>query len=140
MHTQTSISAKRLARQRGMTLIEVLMGTMILAGGLIVLLTCLSTCIEMIAASKQVQQVQYVFDLAELKYPINEDQLKNVEELVPVSRDSSIVDGFTFERTVDEKDKFADVVDDKLYIVRSIVSWNYGKQSEEVMEYVRQTD
>lgn len=116
------------------------MGTMILAGGLIVLLTCLSTCIEMIAASKQVQQVQYVFDLAELKYPINEDQLKNVEELVPVSRDSSIVDGFTFERTVDEKDKFADVVDDKLYIVRSIVSWNYGKQSEEVMEYVRQTD
>jgi len=123
-------------RRRGFTLIEVLMATMILSGGLIVLMTSLSTCIEMVTLSKQMQQVQYVLSLGELKYPIKET--KDVEEDVPVDPDYELSDGFVFERTVDEKEENPDIEDDGLYIVRTRVSWNDGKQSEEVVQYVRQ--
>jgi len=122
--------------RKGFTLIEVLLATMILASGLVALLTCLSTCIEMISASKKVHEVQYVFDLAELEYPIKDD-IKDVEEEVPVDIDSDLVEGYTFERTVDEKIDNPDIEDDGLWTVRSRVSWNYGKQFEEIVQYIR---
>jgi len=122
--------------RQGFTLIEVLLATMILASGLVALLTCLSTCIEMISASKKVHEVQYVFDLAELEYPIKDD-IKDVEEEVPVDIDSDLVEGYTFERTVDEKIDNPDIEDDGLWTVRSRVSWNYGKQFEEIVQYIR---
>lgn len=122
--------------RKGFTLIEVLLATMILASGLVALLTCLSTCIEMISASKKVHEVQYVFDLAELEYPIKDD-IKDVEKEVPVDIDSDLVEGYTFERTVDEKIDNPDIEDDGLWTVRSRVSWNYGKQFEEIVQYIR---
>ena len=122
--------------RKGFTLIEVLLATMILASGLVALLTCLSTCIEMISASKKVHEVQYVFDLAELEYPIK-DELKDVEKEVPVDIDSELAEGYTFERTVDEKIDDPDIEDDGLWTVRSRVSWNYEKQFEEIVEYIR---
>jgi len=122
--------------RQGFTLIEVLLATMIPASGLVALLTCLSTCIEMISASKKVHEVQYVFDLAELEYPIKDD-IKDVEKEVPVDVDSDLVEGYTFERTVDEKIENPDIEDDGLWTVRSRVSWNYGKQFEEIVQYIR---
>ena len=56
-----------------------------------------------------------------------------------VDPDTELVEGYTFERTVDEKELDANVVDDNLYIVRTRVSWGTGEdQFEELVRYVRQ--
>lgn len=124
---------------QGFTLIEVLMAVLILASGLTALLTSVSKCLELISSAREVREVQYVFDLAEATYPIGDELLDDVEKKLPVSPDRSLMDGYTFERVVLEKSKREqDGDDDKLYVVRSIVSWDRGTQKEEVEEYVRQ--
>ena len=123
-------------RADGFTLIEVLIATIILSTGLLVLMTGLGNSAKMIILVKQYQQAQYVFSLGELKYPIEETD--DVEKDVPVSPDTSLADGFTFERTVDEKKLATNEVDDELYTVRTIVSWGRGEdQREELVRYVR---
>jgi len=124
------------ARKGGFTLIEVLIATMILSMGLMVLMTGLGNCAKMVVLAKEYQQAQYVFSLGELKYPIEETD--DVEKDLPVSPDSSLVEHFEFERTVDEKKLETNEVDDELYTVRTIVSWGRGEnQREELVRYVR---
>ena len=123
-------------RAEGFTLIEVLIATMILASGLMALMTGLGNCAKMILLVKEHHQAQYVFSLGELKYPVEETD--DVEKDLVVSPDSSIVDGFEFERTVDEKVLQTNEVDDELYTVRTVVSWGKGEsQREELVRYVR---
>lgn len=121
----------------GFTLIEILIATMILALGLMTLMISLSNCAAMMTLSKEYQDAQYVFSLGELKYPIVEST--DVEDDLPVDPDSDLVEGYVFERTVDEKELETNEVDDGLFVVRTRVSWGTGSdQSEELVRYVRQ--
>jgi len=120
----------------GFTLIEVLIATLILSVGLLGLMASLGVSAKTVILSKEFRQAQYVFSLGELKYPIEETD--DVEKDVPVAADSSIADGFVFERTVDKKELATNEIDDELYIVRTIVSWgNADSQREELVRYVR---
>ena len=124
-------------KRSGFTLIEILFATMILSLGLITLMAGVSNCAAMMTLSQEYQQAQYVFSLGELKYPIEDSD--DVEEELPVDPDTELVEGYTFERTVDEKEEELGVVDDKLYTVRTRVSWGDGsEQFEELVRYVRQ--
>jgi len=121
----------------GFTLIEILLATMILAMGLVSLMASLGQCAQMMSASKEFQDAQYVFALGELKYPLLETN--KVEEDLPVDPDSTLVEGYTFERTVDEKELDTNQVDDNLYIVRTRVTWGTGENDyEELVRYVLQ--
>ena len=128
-----------MVRRNGFTLIEILFATMILSFGLITLMSSMGNCAVMMSMSKEYQQAQYVFSLGELKYPIEESD--DVEEDLVVDPDSELVEGYTFERAVDEKDLDTNEVDDKLYLVRTRVTWGEGEdQFEELVRYVRQVN
>ena len=123
-------------RKDGFTFIEVLIATMILSMGLLGVMVSLGMCAKTVVLAKEYQQAQYAFSLGELKYPIEETD--DVEGDLPVSPDSSLVEGFEFERTVDEKKLETNEVDDELYVVRTIVSWGKAdNQREELVRYVR---
>ena len=121
----------------GFTLIEVLIATMILAFGLTTLMISLGNCAAMMTLSKQYQDAQYVFSLGELKYPIQEST--DVEKDLPVDPDTDLVEGYTFERTVDKKTP-AEEEKDKLFVVRTRVRWggndSSDQASEELVRYV----
>ena len=121
----------------GFTLIEILIATMILAFGLMALMVGLGNCAAMMTLSKEYQDAQYVFSLGELKYPMKEST--DVEEDLVVDPDSELVEGYVFERLVDEKELEKNEVDDGLYLVRTRVTWGSGKnQYEELVRLVRQ--
>lgn len=121
----------------GFTLIEILIATLILSMGILALMTSLGNCATMMTLAKQYQDAQYVFSLGELKYPIMDTT--DVETDLPVDGDSDLVEGYVFERTVDEKKLDTNEVDDGLYVVRTRVSWGKSDdQSEELVRYVRQ--
>lgn len=134
----------------GFTLIEILMATMILALGLMTLMVSLTNCATMMTLSKEYQDAQYVFSLGELKYPVVEST--DVEKELPVDpvrgsellesadrKTSEMLEDYTFERTVDEKELETNQEDDGLYVVRTRVSWGPGPdQFEELVRYVRQ--
>jgi len=121
----------------GFTLIEILMATMILAFGLMALMAALGNCAVMMTLAKEYQDAQYVFSLGELEYPMMEST--DVEKELPVDPDSDLVEGYVFERTVDEKELEMNQEDDGLYTVRTRVSWGPSEsQSEELVRYVRQ--
>jgi prepilin-type N-terminal cleavage/methylation domain-containing protein len=135
----------------GFTLIEILIATMILSTGIMVLLTGVGNCAKMMTLSKQFQETQYIFSLVDLKYPI--EATPDVENDIPVESISAvelleepsqqmqeILERYTFERTVDERELETNQVDDGLFIVRSVVSWGPGEdEREELLRYVRQT-
>lgn len=128
-----------MSARAGFTLIEILIATMILSFGLLVLMSGLGNCAAMMTLSKEYQDAQYVFNLGELKYPIEEST--DVEEDLPVDPDPDLVEGYVFERTVDEKELETNEVDDKLYTVRTRVSWGDGEnQYEELVRLVRQVE
>jgi len=121
----------------GFTLIEILIATMILAFGLMALMVGLGNCAAMMTLSKEYQDAQYVFSLGELKYPMKEST--DVEEDLVVDPDSELVEGYVFERLVDEKELEKDQEDDGLYLVRTRVTWGTGEsQQEELVRLVRQ--
>ena len=117
----------RASSRSGMTLIEVLLASAILATGLTAILVCLTTCLGMIRASRVVADAQTVLGLGELKYP-----MRSVEELedLEIDGDTTIAEGYTFSRHVDEKELDDDEEDDGLYVVRVRVSWGSGKEGE----------
>ncbi len=137
--------------QKGFTLVEILIATMILSIGIMVLLTGVGNCAKMMLLSKQFQEVQYIFTLVDLKYPI--EATDKVEEDLPVASVSAtelvevaspqireVLERYTFERIVEEKELETNQVDDGLYIVRSIVTWGpTDDDREELLRYVRQT-
>jgi len=134
----------------GFTLIEILIATMILSTGIMVLLTGVGNCAKMMTLSKQFQETQYIFSLVDLKFPI--EATADVENDLPVDSISAtelledpspqmreVLERYTFERTVDEKELETNQVDDDLYIVHSIVSWGPDEdEREELLRYVRQ--
>ncbi len=133
------MNAHAKVKRRGFTLIEVILAVVILGGGLTVLYRSLIVNSQIIGIAHDRQEVAYVFSLGELNYPLRD--IKDVEEDATVDPDSSLKDGYTFERTVDEKeDPEEGVEDDKLYVVRSIVTWSNGEQREEIIRYIRQTE
>ena len=134
----------------GFTMIEILIATMILSLGLLTLMVGLGNCAAMMTLSKEYQDAQYVFSLGELMYPIVEST--DVEEELPVDpvngaelldtadrKTVEMLEEYTFERTVDEKELESNEVDDNLYVVRTKVTWGTGDdQQEELVRYVRQ--
>lgn len=135
----------------GFTLVEILIATMILATGIMVLLTGVGNCAKMMTLAKQFQETQYIFSLVDLKFPI--EATADVENDLPVDSMScvelledpspqmlEILERYTFERTVDERELEMNQVDDGLFIVRSVVSWGPDEEDrEELIRYVRQT-
>ena len=118
-----------------MTLIEVLLAAALLGLGLTTLLSGISSCLAVMRASREFQEAQWALSLGELTYPMTE--IKDIEDL-EVDADSSLVEGFTFSRTVDEKEIADSLKDDGLYIVRTRISWGGGGegQAEELVSYV----
>lgn len=143
----------------GFTLIEILIATTILAGGLIALMGGLGNCAQMMILSKQYQDAQFVFSLGERRYPIPEqDQITEPEEderlnIDPVTADDMIDDleldisdkvrdlyrGYTFERHVDEKELDEDEEDDGIYLLRTRITWGKGgdDEQEELVRLIR---
>ena len=118
-----------------MTLVEVLLAAALLGLGLVTLLGGLSSCLAVMRASREFQSAQWALSLGELTYPVTE--VKEVEDL-NVDADSSLVEGFTFSRTVDPKEVVDEQTDDGLYVVRTRIAWGAGGegQAEELVSYI----
>lgn len=137
--------------ENGFTLIEILIATVILAGGLLSLMGGLGNCAQMMILSKQYQDAQFVFSLGERCYPIPEasnitdpekDERLNIEaataddmidklELDLTDDVRDLYRGYTFERSVDEKQLDATDIDDGLYLLRTKITWGSGKEDEQ---------
>ncbi len=147
-------------KRDGFTLIEILIATMILAFGLGSLMVGLGNCAQMMGLSREYQDAQYAFSLGDRLFPIPprsdisdpeedehlnidpvtvEEMLDELEEEVPRER-LKVFAGFTFERHVDEREELeTNEVDDKLFILRTRVSWGSGKEGyyEELVRMIR---
>ena len=133
----------RLLRQThlhaGFTLLEVMLAVIILGGALAVLYRSIIVNVRMIDVSRERQEVAYVFSLGELEYPLRD--IEDIEEDAVVDPDPSLKEGYVFERTVDEKeDPEEGVEDDGLYVVRTTVTWGDGRNTEEIVRYLRKTN
>lgn len=123
----------------GFTLLEMMIAVIILGGALTVLYRAIIVNARMVTLSRERQEVAYVFSLGELEYPLSD--IEDIEEDAPVDPDSSLKEGYTFERTLDEKeDPEEGVTDDGLYVVRTVVTWGNGLNREEIVRYIRKTD
>ena len=127
----------------GFTLVEVLLTSLILGIGLTVLLASLSTCLRTMKMAREYERVQWTLGLGELAYPDPVVTSTDVKEDYTVELDSSLCEGFTFERKVDEKTP-EDEQKSKLYVVRTRVLWGEGsgdeRPCEELVRYVWQRD
>lgn len=128
-------------QRHGMTLIEVLLASAILGMGLSALMAQMSGGFRLLKASKDFEDVQWVLAIGELKHPLRpKDDIEQDLAVEPDSLDDKLPDdlvgkGFTFERTVDEKeDPPPNVAADGLYVVRTRVNWN--THTEEFVRYV----
>lgn len=124
-------SAQRHARdaRAGMTLVEVILATVILGTCLFGLMTGLTANLEVFRASAFVHEAENAFHAGEALHPmtINADPVDDLE----VAPDSDALEGWTYERTVEEDDD-----EDGLYVVRvKVVKGRGGSGSE--MEFVR---
>ena len=123
----------------GFTLLEVMLAVIILGGALAVLYRSIIVNVRMIDVSRERQEVAYVFSLGELEYPLRD--IEDIEEDAVVDPDPSLKEGYVFERTVDEKeDPEEGVEDDGLYVVRTTVTWGDGRNTEEIVRYLRKTN
>ena len=123
----------------GFTLLEVMLAVIILGSALAVIYRSIIVNVRMIDVSRERQEVAYVFSLGDLAYPLRD--VEDIEEDAPVDPDYSLKEGYVFERTVDEKeDPEEGVVDDGLYVVRTIVTWGEGRNSEEIVRYLRKAE
>ncbi len=120
----------------GFTLLEVMLAVIILGGTLSVLYRSIIVNVRMIDVSRERQEVAYVFSLGELEHPLRD--IEDIEEDAVVDPDSSLKEGYVFERTVDEKEEPEEgVEDDGLYVVRTTVTWGDGRNTEEIVRYMR---
>jgi prepilin-type N-terminal cleavage/methylation domain-containing protein len=130
---------KILRKSAGFTLLEVMLSVIILGGALGVIYRSIIVSARMVELSRERQEVAYVFSLGELEYPLRD--IEDIEEDAVVDPDSSLKEGYVFERTVDEKEEPEEgVEDDGLYVVRTIVTWGEGRNSEEIVRYLRKTE
>lgn len=144
----------------GFTLIEIMIATLILAMGIVGLMGGLGNCARMMSLSKEFQDAQYVFSIGERCYPIppiddiddpEEDEKLNIDEVTVEEMVNTLeldlpretlrnFEGFTFQRAVDKREDLdTDQTDDKLYVMRTRVSWGSGKEGyyEELVRLIR---
>lgn len=120
----------------GFTLVELVLSIIILGGALSVIYQAIIANARTVAVARDRQDVAYVFSLGELAYPMRD--IEDPEEDIPVDPDWTLKDGYCFERTVDEKEEPEEgVTDDRLYTVRTIVTWGDGSNREEIVRYYR---
>lgn len=115
----------------GMTLIEVTLATTILVVGLTALLTGASRCLSVMKSSKRYQDAVWTLERGMLDYPLFvTNDVKSLEV------DGVSYDEYEFRRIVED-----DEDEDKLYLVRTEVSWLAGdrRMVEEVLQYVLET-
>jgi len=112
-----------------MTLIEVILATVILGICMLSLMQGISTCVEVFNASAFIHEAANVLSRGEAEYPriIQTDP----EVDLVVDKDSKLVEGWTFERSVDE-----DEDEDGLFVVRTKVVKGQGGLGME-QEFVR---
>ncbi len=123
----------------GFTLLEIMLAVIILGGALSVLYRSIIVNVRMIDVSRERQEVAYVFSLGELEHPLRD--IEDIETDAVVDPDSSLKEGYVFERTVDEKPEPEEgVVDDGLYVIRTTVTWGDGRNSEEIVRYLRKAN
>ena len=117
--------------QRGFTLIEVLIASVILATGLTVILTAASRCLAVMRIARNYQTAQWTLSLGQLEYYVTPTNEIDDWEVSPVEYPN----GLTFSREVEEEDEEDE---DELYVVRTRVSWSdKGRESfEEVVQYI----
>ncbi|MBO7299201.1 MAG: prepilin-type N-terminal cleavage/methylation domain-containing protein, partial [Kiritimatiellae bacterium] len=119
----------------GMTLIEVLFATVILGVCVFSLFQCLTMNLEAFRKTDFPQGVANVLALADAKYPfvIKSDP---VEDLL-VDPDSSLLDGWTYERFCDE-DAEEEEDEDDIYLVHIIVKQGAGGlgREAEFLKYI----
>lgn len=113
----------------GMTLVEVMMATLILGVGIVALMQGIGACSEVFNASAFIHQAANVLSRGEVEYPliIKDDP----EEDLVVDADGNVMDGWTFERSVEEDDD-----EDGLFVVRTKVVKGRGGTGME-MEVLR---
>ncbi|MGI5869814.1 MAG: type IV pilus modification PilV family protein [Kiritimatiellia bacterium] len=117
------------ASRSGMTLVEVLMAVVILGVCMLGLMQGISASLEVFNASAYIHQAANVLARGDAEHPMIVES-DPVEDLV-VSPDSSIEEGWTYERIVEE-----DEDEDGIYVVRTkVVKGRGGLGMEE--EYVR---
>ena len=139
-------------RRSGMTLVEVLLAAMILGLGMMGIFTCLSRCLRLIEASRDVQKMQLVFDLGNLAYPMadiqSEDDIDNLnvdpsgikdilQDLHEDGDRGKGLENYVYSRTFEEKEKPEDDADfnDHIFTVHTIVSWGEGEdERDEIVE------
>lgn len=118
-------------RNRGFTLVEVLLAVAIAGAALAVLLTASSRCLSVSRKSKDYQNAQWVLGKGELDYPLF---LTNDVRRLEVGK-TDYEGGFSFSRHVEDDDD-----KDGLYVVRTKVTWTAagGEKGEEIVQYVLQ--
>ena len=116
---------------KGMTLIEVLVATVIMATVLVALMQGMTQCLGAYTLSKQVHTLQVVMDQGNLAYPmiVESDPVADLA----VSPDRGFEDGYSYERICEESED-----EDNLYTVTTSVKFDAGGGGNEltVLRYV----
>ena len=143
------------ADRRGFTLIEVMVAMIILALGIVVLVTSFANCQRVMKESQDYETAQYVLALGETVHPIPspdlvtgdpiEDEQLNIEETtaeelldaldltsVELSKDRrDELSTYTFERSVDEVDDEEIKRAGYIYTVRTKICWGSKRLRDE---------
>ena len=144
--------------KKGFTLIEVLIATILLSVGLLTILASMQQSQRMMLASKRYELCQKVLGWGEMLYPIpdpadvTDDPLQNERlninetratelandlEIELSRRQEQDLEGYTFERVVDDIDEDELKRLDGIYTIRTIVRWGGnrrgGKRDEETV-------
>ena len=141
--------------RQGFTLIEVMVAMIILAWGIVVLVSSFANCQRVMKESQDYETAQYVLALGETVYPIPspdlvtgdpiEDEQLNIEETkaeelldaldltsveLPKDRRDELAE-YTFERSVDEVDDEEIKRAGYIYTVRTKICWGSRRLSDE---------
>lgn len=112
-------------KRSGMTLLEVLLAVFILGTCLLGIMQGMAACMEVFHASVFVQQATNVLALGDEAHPavVNDDPVSDLE----VAPDSSLLDGWTWERSCEE-----DEDEDGLWLIRIKVVKGRGGPGNEL--------
>ena len=113
-------------RRSGMTLVEVLLAVFVLGVCLVGIMEGIAQCMEVFRAAGVLRQAENVIARGDAEYPF---YVKNdpVEDLA-VSADGSLLEGWTYEREVEE-----DEDEDGLYLVKTSARKGRGGPGNELV-------
>lgn len=152
--------------KKAFTLIEVLIASILLSVGLLTVLASMQQSQKMMLASKRYELCQKVLGWGEMLYPIpdpsavTDDPLQNERlninetratelandlEIELTRRQEQDLEGYTFERVVDEIDDEDLARLDGIYTIRTIVRWDRSRrtgkgQEETVIRFWRKKE